>query len=228
MVSAARSRKIILRTEAQTCGFVSTFVVLTGQDLLPRQPELESGSWSCYWSCIACSWVLIYLDNFRHMDESRSGHSGIGFINMASVREGKREIQLAGQAALEIEFGRNKLPITRFCNVFFSLSSSLPSLTDEPARVSENTPAAMEYRGKYNPKIVFPSFSLVVNRLILHRPARQPVARKKEFRLVWVNVPEYEPEPVPVPGERVTDWAMVRASSLLLLFSASFCWWTAP
>ena len=71
----------------------------------------------------------------------------------------------------------------------------------------------MEYRGKYNPKIVFPSFSLVVNRFILHRPARQPVVRKKEFRLVWVNTPEYEPEPVPVHGERVTDWAMVRASS---------------
>lgn len=135
MVSAARSRKIILRTGAQTCGFVSTFVVLTGQDLLPRQPELESGSWSCYWSCIACSWVLIYLDNFRHMDESRSGNSGIGFINMASVREGKREIQLAGRAALEIEFGRNKLPITRFCIVFFSLSLPLflPSPTSQPA-----------------------------------------------------------------------------------------------
>ena len=88
----------------------------------------------------------------------------------------------------------------------------------------------MEYRGKYNPKIVFPSFSLVVNRFILHRPARRPVARKKEkeHRLVWVNVPEYEPEPVPVHGERVTDWAMVRAPSGLLPFSASFCWRIAP
>jgi len=62
----------------------------------------------------------------------------------------------------------------------------------------------MEYRGKYNPKIVFPSFSLVVNRYILRRPVR----RVPSSRLVWINVPEYRPRPVSVRDQRMTDWAM--------------------
>lgn len=67
----------------------------------------------------------------------------------------------------------------------------------------------MENRGKYNPKIVFPSFSFVVNRYILHRPVCRPILSKNS-RLVWINVPEYNSEPVSTQAQRVTGWAMVR------------------
>lgn len=78
----------------------------------------------------------------------------------------------------------------------------------------------MEYRGKYNPRILFPSFSLVVNRFILKRPAQDLRAY-----LRWINVPGACTKDSSVQKQREVDWAMVRSSLRCFLTKRliSFC-----